>query len=538
MDLFVLSSWIKFSLFIFPIWWAGTLVIRFLIDEVRFEVLYPLGLFAGTLFYLVLLNSLSFIFGPQISQYLSFFLVMLISITILKFSKLSKISYLRGKSLLLFLFSSLFFIIPLFWVIGKTLLGADVEIFYSIAKTFSRGNFPMVTPWQPDLFLTYHYGISILIGAINGLTNLKLDFILLALSLFYIFCLIQSFIWIWKRHDKIFSLLLYFLIPSLTLFSVGTMMLVIPSFPIELTKNLEILNLPTAHKSFETYGGAVVDLNGHVYFFHHLVGLVITWLLIVLCTNIQRKRFLFRVITVAICLIGFALINEAFFILSIFFVIASFIYFEIKQKSLKKDVIPLFLIGLVSLLIILFQGGVITGYILNRHKGLEQSVIIFPKISDYPEGLAAVDNLRGYRAGQQSTHIFKENFLFKSKWYQLGVSWLLGIFIILIIILWKYIDIKKKFTLLFFLSTSVFSILAYNTVIPIYVPANGNRFLTMCYQFLGLGLSTSVVFLFDLLLNKNASQSGGTVARFAAENTASQSQYSRPVSSLKIVNFT
>lgn len=510
MDSYVFSSWIKFLLFVIPLWWSGTIITRFLVEEKRPELLYLLGLFGGSSIYIFLLNSFSFILKPHISEYVSFGVVVFLGLLILMFGKLQPLSPIKGKPLFLFIVSLAFLAVSLFWIVGKTAFGGDVEIFYAIAKTFNRGNFPMVTPWQPDLPLAYHYGPSILIGAIDNFAKLRLDFIQLGLSFLFLLCFIQSLIWFWKRHENFSSLLIYSIIPAMTLVTVGVIMLVQPELPFKLHQYSSVSNflnnsqnLPTAHQSYETYGGAIVDINGHVYFFHHLVGLVITWWLFVLCLSLRRKRFIFNILAIVSALLSLALVNEALLIASVFFVAALILFFVLKQKSFKKDIRVLIPIAVIFTLVVCFQGGVLTGTILSRNIELEKSAVIVPKAGDYPEGQAYVDNVRGYHAGQQSTHVFKvrDNW-FNATWYQLGISWLMGVFLLLIILLWKHIDTKKKIALLFLFSLSISSIFAFNIIVPRYIAANGNRFLSTGFQFLGLGISTALVFLLELLIKK------------------------------------
>lgn len=491
-------------LFLIPIWWVGFIVARRTTSLRRLEVLLSLALPIGVALYIFVLNLLSFIVKGSFGIYISYFIFILIGLVISKKIKTDKIDFPKKFVLLLFILSTVIWGILLFWKVGHTVLGGDTGLYYAIAKTFARGNFPIVSPWQPDLPLKYHYGASIFLGALEGFTGYSLEF----LHRFIVFLLLLSFsqilIWTWKRHDNLFSLVLYQLVPAVALISVGTFMFVWPHLPLqfpELGSFRDFVlwgrSLPSVHLSFETYG-APVSLSVIIYFLFYAVSLSVFYSFMIFLIFPRLKNRLFYWMIIGVVLSSLALINESLFLPALIVSIFIVLWQEIRERTLRKNFVKLLTVGMVFGLVVLFQGGIITDSIV-RKDGLESSVSFFPKKEDLPY------EFTGYHRAQQASKLFpiEEKWL-PFIWYHAGFTWLyiFGAFGFLYLLIKK--ENKKIIIFTVFLVSAISSVIAYNVVVPKYLAANGNRLMLFSYQIFGVALTLFLIWLFESIQKRKA----------------------------------
>jgi len=74
----------------------------------------------------------------------------------------------------------------LFLFIRDVILGSSAPLYWGIALSFARGNYPTVLPWQPEFLSAYHQGSMMVMGAIQSLTSTHISIIHSSLSFYLI----------------------------------------------------------------------------------------------------------------------------------------------------------------------------------------------------------------------------------------------------------------------------------------------------------------------------------------------------------------
>ncbi len=502
----ILFAWIKALFFFVPLFISGVAITSFVTIDLNWQRRISIGIFAGVSVYIFLVNIISYIFQP----YTSFRIVLIIqSLIALYYLRRVKINPREAnmRILLLWLFCMVLGIFLLHWYIGKVNFGGDIELYYSYARTYERGNFPLMAPWQPDLPATYHYGSSILLASMRSLTNLPFEFIHRFVGMVYILCIINFFLWnFWNKSLK--NIVTPFVVIMVALINYGTWMFIWPKYPLifpkinSLSEFLVWLSqLPTASNSYETYGGSVNSLSTMVYFFPTIIALGTLLWSIYLVWNIKYKEKMWAFSIIGLSMLCLSLVNESYFIVSAIPLIFLLLTRNLTSFISVREVFILIPLAVALLFILIFQGGIITDS-LFFNSNLEKSVVVMPSKDDFPFESNKIDNIKSYLNNQQSSHFLgsKDEWL-PFLWYQVGVLPLYVVSLILLIFFRKYN--RETFIYIFtFISIALFSTFAYNLIITKFVIANGNRFLAMSYYFLGISLALGFTYLFYELKNK------------------------------------
>lgn len=481
-----------------PISIAGIIFLRKTSSIERFELLFPVGSIFGILLFIFNLNITYFFIKGLAGVMLSYFILISLSIIVYLKKGLLKIIFPNNKTLFLYIASFVIWGILLIWKSNYALIGSDTNLYYAVAHTFIKGNFPPMTPWQPDLPLAYHLGALELLGAFYFITNLSFNFLHIFFSCLFIFLTSQIIIWIWKKHDTLHSFIWGNIAAAIVLISFGFFKIIIPVFPIRIQNitNLHqfflwVRNLPTVNQSIEVYG-APINLDVLIYFIFHALGLA-AFLSLLVIVIYSGKKILYEWITLLIGITTLALINESIFIVVSPALVVIKLYLDYKHKGVInwKIILPLFLI---TFLLISFQNGMITN-ILFPKKGIDNSVVLFPRKEQIKE------DFKSYQYYQEiSKRLEQRPEWLPFSWNHIGVDVLVVLSAISIFFI-KFSDKQKSLILILFLS-GIFSLIAYNSIVPKFLIANGNRFLAFSFIFLSLLLTYSLHSLIESLKNR------------------------------------
>jgi len=156
------------------------------------------SMISGPLIFVALLSFLSYVFKGWSAIRIIFATLVFTCLFVFvkkivqtqKFKRFLKFNYHRSSVFSLLVIS--LYIVMLFLFVSGSSTGGDVEVYWGIATSFSKGNYPTVLPWQPNYLTVYHQGTFILEGAIYALTNLDISdvhfffsfYILVALFIF------------------------------------------------------------------------------------------------------------------------------------------------------------------------------------------------------------------------------------------------------------------------------------------------------------------------------------------------------------------
>lgn len=487
-------SWIKVIAILFPIWITGIITIRLLIKDQRLELILPIGLIVGISTFTFLLNGISYIFPPPQSIYISYILFFLGGIFLGRIYRFEKWDLHFDKQLFFYLLSSLSWAILFFWKGNFALIGSDTNLYYSIAHTFIKGNFPPQTPWQPDLPLSYHVGVSELLGAFHFFTGLDFTFLHIFFSSLFIFCSAQIILWLIKRHKSVISFLLTNLAVVGIFISFGFFYITWPTFPLRLPNidNLSKLilwlrDLPTVNQAIEVYG-APVNLDGLMYFIFHAFGLAIFLSLIALLLHI-KKNTLGGWVVIFIGLASLALVSESIFIAAFPALVLGMLLVEIKVGNISKNFKKILILLSLTVLVVFFQGGIISASI-KPSSNIEPSAVLFPKKDDIKEDFTS------YHLGQQSSKLLPQNRdWLPFRWFHVGIDLLLPISFL--IILFLKLEFSQSLLLKMLFIAALTSLGAYHFIVPKFLVANGNRFLSASFLFFALLLSFAAFFVWE-----------------------------------------
>lgn len=482
-----------FLLYLIPILLAGILTLQKISSIGRLELLLPAGSILGLSAFTFFLNLAAFALKGSLGIAMSYFLVISLGFVIFKFQRSGnqKINFPRGKELIFWAASILLWGGFIFWKVANALVGSDTNLYYAIAHSFVKGNFPFFTPWQPDIPLSYHVGASELLGAFYYFSGLDFQFLHLFFSALFIFCSTQIIIWIISRSRSLVTFLLSNLTVAVIFISFGFIYFTWPVFPIKLPAIFSfsqlifwLRGLPTVNQAIEVYG-APINLDSLIYFIFHAFGLAIFLTLIVLLINQNRKKPLWGWVMICLGLAALALVNESLFIAAFPSLLLGIFLIEYKEKKLLKNLKKLLLLFLLTGLVIFFQGGVISASI-NSPRNLEESALILPKKEDIKE------DFKGYHSGQETSKLLP---LGKQTlplgWFHIGADILL---LLSLVIVWVFND-SVLFKVLFISGLSSF--VAYNVIVPKFLVANGNRFLSASFLFFSLLLCLSLPAFFE-----------------------------------------
>lgn len=490
-------GWVKLLAFLLPVIWAGIVTFRRVSSERRIELILPAGAVLGVALLVFLLNLIAYVAKGTLGVFLAYGATIFIGVLLFRKKRSDKVNFPKGKSLLFFLTSLLVWGAFIFWKSAHAPIGSDRELYYAVASTFLRGNFPPVTPWQPDVLLSYHIGPSLLLGAFQLFTGLSFEFLHLFFSAFFILSSALIVIWIWKRHTSILSFSLANLAAGIAFISFGFLKFAWPVFPLELPQVSSFREfvlwgrqLPTVNESIEVYG-APINLDALIYFIFHAFGIAIFVCALVLLLNPKKVNVLLTWATIFVMLAALAIVSESLFVGAAPALILGILYLEWRKKTLRKNLFALGLLLILFFLTAVLQGGVITSGVFPP-EDIPSSVALFPKEGDIREDFTS------YHYYQEITKSLPtKNDWLPFRWYHVGLDALLPIAFFLVLLLRKR---EKWLFLLGALSlTGLFSLIAYNVIVPKYLIANGNRFLAHSYQFSALALSLSVIGIISLL---------------------------------------
>lgn len=230
-------------------------------------------------------------------------------------------------------------------------VGADADIYWGIAASFTRGNYPTVLPWQSNFLTVYHEGAFIVEGALRALApvgiatihNFFTAFILLAILLFVT----------GVARERIRSVIC--LLPGV----LGIFLFGGPVFPVSIDKLIpgfwENLILYPGYENFRGGNGSGANsFAGLMYSNFYTFGLA-NFLIFIYIFYIQSRQkynfFLFLILFLLSILA--ASIDETFFLIQIMLTFALLAY-QIKDIFFKKflDLFILLVITIISLFVI------------------------------------------------------------------------------------------------------------------------------------------------------------------------------------------
>lgn len=199
-----------FLLLILLILTVNGLVISSLFNKTKNQILHlGCGMILGCLGFLLILEIGSYILkGPLAIQFMFWaYFVGCFLVARIKRIKLSDIIdfRLRNKWLLLII---LIYSLLILNYSNNVEYSGDAELWFAIATSFARGNYPVVLPWQPNFLTGYHNGTYIIEGALSSLASVHIAAVHAVFSAFLVIAIFLFVIGLARKENKsILSLL-------------------------------------------------------------------------------------------------------------------------------------------------------------------------------------------------------------------------------------------------------------------------------------------------------------------------------------------
>jgi len=473
---------IKVLIFFIILFWSGITIARRATAHSKAQILIPTGSIIGIAIYIFLINLFAhFLKGPP-GITVALIAEICIAVIIKHFKNVPKLEFPKGTQLTLWIISLLLWSIFLYVITAHAQSnGGDSVNHYSVASLFIRGDYPPHTPFQPDYLMYYHLGVGEFLGATKALTDAPYYFTHSIISFFVLLAISQILSWLIPVKKGYLSLLVISLPALIGIISMGNFMV---AWPTQIgLPNMEegflkwLSQQPTIYNAQEIYG-TPHTLDVLIYFIHRLLSISFVIGLLPIIIHPVNNRLIISLILLTV-FSATALTDEVvlFVTLPAYLVTLLFTIF-------KKTIIKWFLFIVLTSLIIILQGGIITETINRFNKG-ESSFTIFPKNRQDSDGQKST-----YQARQQASKIIpNQPQYYPLQWFHPGIFWSLSMLLsICIYVNFKNKSLRALMWLLFISSTT--ALIAYHAIVPKdHLGANGNRFLALAYYFSGLGIA-------------------------------------------------
>lgn len=499
-------------LLVLPIWFVGFKITRIISTERRFEVILPVSLFFSVNLFILSLNLISHVFHPPLGIYVTYLGFILSGIILWRFKNLilGKIDIPQQSARKLLYFSIILWAILLFVIIGRISLSGDPYFYSLIAKSFTRGNFPLVSPWQPDVTLAYHYGPAIFMGVLHQLTGSTFDLIQRSTANLLVLSFATFLIWVFLRHKTLKSLIIYQFIPLIILITLGNWMIAIPKFPLEFPQNFTgildfISRMPGVNISFAVYGGSIVSLKDMVFFYHEMIAITSFIWSVWLAFTYDKTRRLIGWTILTTSLASLSIINEVFIPLTLSAIALVILWREFPFKEIlsKKVILATIVLFIILAGLVIFQGGVPTG-LLTGTKSEYPTLQLFPDkentfvhnaIFDNYNNVVSLENTdwQTYQLQQQGSRLFlptKEKWL-PFIWFHPGIVYFYIINFIICFLLFISKQRKKLVICLSLLIPAICLSLIYN--LSFSLSNYSGRLIGLTYSFLGTNVAFFLV---------------------------------------------
>lgn len=412
-------------------------------------------------------------------------------------------------SVVIFLYITVFFLNTSYFS-----LGGDVDIYFGIATSFARGNYPIHLPWQPIFLSGYHSGVFMVEGVLYALNQISIYSIHSFFSAYIIsslFLLITGLARIYSKSPiTLFPAILGVVIFGFPVFLVGGA----TQFLRNLLNLHDLITYPQLVDFKGSLGGGSGDFFGMIYRNFYPFGLA-TFILSVYCLAVHnwKGRFFLKYVLIIILLVLTASIDESFFIIEV--LISGFFFIkDVKTVTLQKIIrlLPVLAFTLIAL-ILLIQNTVRDSILDPSTEGTRFKVLI-PTLnarkSIYPDKFTLIpgdqefmqyfNSVDDFGNGKSITgkipisYLMKNLSLFNSAVKKAGsTNWL---FPNLILLTTGLVILSLLFRLrisLIFSASALLTILLSVFIVYTFFPPTSVRFISQASQFLSLGIGFMAV---------------------------------------------
>lgn len=272
---------------------------------------------------------------------------------------------------------------------ANILPAADNSLQWSYGAVFARGNYPLMSPWQPDISASYHLGLYYLEAVLQKFTGLSFPFINALLNTYLLLInllLLVTLFWERKYSYKNYILIIAGLV---TFVSFGVIITAYPkiiSVPDNTTLSLfsldKVLALIPAKQ--ENGGAPLINLNFLSFLPARSASIALALLTILLSIS-QFKNKLIKLLSVSFVLSVISLVEESMYLPMILAICCLFLLSITPYLSnfyqLSKQRSYLFFLIIFTFLLSLIQGGVLFDNLFHKEKSVFRILLPFKDVS-------------------------------------------------------------------------------------------------------------------------------------------------------------
>lgn len=317
---------------------AGFVITSFLYKTKNKLLALGFSMIVGFLGFLLVLSLGSYLFKGQLSIALMFFIYLLFAI-FLAIRNPNTFTLLKIISRFKFSFGNLITVAIIGFYLGLILLyahrsfiGSDTDIYFSIATSFAKGNYPTVLSWQPQFLTIYHQGALLIEGALWALSGKDIELIHYFFSVYTLWAIFILTTGV--AREKVRNLLC--IIPAI-------FVIILVGGPVVLTKATDLnfslnnlFKLPDFLYFQSSNGAGAADLQGLIYNNFYSFGLASFLIFLFLLAKQSAAKFnLKRFLLLSALATLNCSIDEAFFPIELILLVGLF-FWQIRGFPLFK----------------------------------------------------------------------------------------------------------------------------------------------------------------------------------------------------------
>ncbi len=281
-----------------------------------------IGMMVGFAVFDVLINFIAYAIKGEMGIIMAIVLMIILSLILKKKTPITELVPRRwSKAIVL----TLVYLAGIFWYASSVDMASSAPKYWSIALSFSRGNFPTKIPWQPNMLTVYHHAPYVIMGSLHALSGLNISIVHRFVSVYVIWATFFVLLGMAREYRS------------------GLVSLVPPLFAILLVGGPVVRFSPIVsftplldYVDFISWLGAgVTNLNGLVYANYHIFGMGGMLVTVVLCIK-NWTSFSIKTWAPIIGMSIFTLASEEVIFIPLIFIIL--VYFCRSYFLNKKDV--------------------------------------------------------------------------------------------------------------------------------------------------------------------------------------------------------
>ena len=331
---------------------CGLIISLLIINPKNKPLLLGSSMILGPLAFLLVLSIGSYVFKGHIGIAILFWVFVLLAtgtFALSKYVALKKLKNLEKTNkltwILIFVYSSLIFLQT-----SKFSVGADADMYWGIATSFTEGNYPTVLPWQINFLTVYHQGTFMIEGALRALSYTHISTIHYFFTAYLLISIVLLLTGIALEYKNSFLSI----IPSVFgLVMFGGPVLLVSGFNSFASSLGDLSQFPVYGFFKSSNGGGAVGIGEMIYSNFYTQGLAVFLLFTFLYVKNFKSNFKLRTFLILVCMSVLNIsIDETFFFIEI--ALLSILFLVKNYQAKKLQILRRFLVSSIVFLFLFF----------------------------------------------------------------------------------------------------------------------------------------------------------------------------------------